>query len=47
MIYFLKLLSHFRFANARNKPDQIKNLVDNMHQADWDNRDIAVIEFKK
>jgi hypothetical protein len=35
------------FVITRNKADQIKNLVDNMHQADWDNRDVTVLEFKK
>lgn len=35
------------FVVTRNKPDQIKNLIDNMHQADWDNRDVLVLEFKK
>lgn len=35
------------FVVTRNKPDQIKNLIDNMRQADWDNRDVLVLEFKK
>lgn len=34
------------FVVTRNQPDQIKNLVDNMHQADWDNRDVTVLKFE-
>lgn len=35
------------FIVTRNQPDQVKNLVDHMHQTDWDNRDLSVLEFKK
>lgn len=34
------------FIVTRNESDQIKNLVDNMHQADWDNRDVTVLKFE-
>jgi hypothetical protein len=35
------------FVISRNTPKQIKNLIDNMHRADWDDRDIQVLEFKR
>ena len=35
------------FIVTRNQPDQIQNLVDNMRQADWDNRDVTVLKFEK
>ena len=34
------------FVVTRNESDQIENLLQNFHKADWDNRDIAVFEFR-
>lgn len=35
------------FVTTRNEPNWIKNLIANMHQADWDNRDITVLKFER
>ncbi len=35
------------FITTRNEPNQIDNLLQNFHKADWDNRDIVVLKFEK
>ena len=34
------------FVITRNTKDQVKNLMSNFHRADWDNRQITILEFK-
>ena len=35
------------FVVTRNKPNQVENLLQNFHKADWDDRDIVVLKFEK
>ncbi|OGN31834.1 MAG: hypothetical protein A3J01_00750 [Candidatus Yanofskybacteria bacterium RIFCSPLOWO2_02_FULL_45_18] len=35
------------FVITRNKPDQIKNLLENFRKSDWDDREVVVFKFEK
>ena len=43
---YARLIPSTLFVITRNKPEDIDNLVQNFHNADWDNRDLVVLKFE-